>query len=42
MSYSKLSWNEAREACRRESGGDLASVHSSFEQGENKNKAEDF
>ena len=29
----KLSWQEAREACQRESNGDLMSVHSPFEQG---------
>lgn len=33
VSYVKLSWQEAREACQRESGGDLISVHSPFEQG---------
>ena len=39
VSYSKLSWKEAREVCLRENGGDLASVHSSFEQGKNKHTA---
>ena len=34
VSYVKLSWQEAREACQRESGGDLMSVHSPYEQGE--------
>ena len=33
MSYVKLSWQEAREACQRESNGNLMSVHSVFEQG---------
>ena len=42
VSYSKLSWNKAREACKNESGGELASVHSPFEQGNNKNEAEGF
>ena len=42
VSYSKLSWNEAREVCQRENGGDLASVHNSFEQGKNKHKVEDY
>lgn len=42
VSYLKLAWSEAREVCQRESGGDLASVYSSFEQGKNKSRAEDF
>ncbi|XP_068726517.1 macrophage mannose receptor 1-like [Montipora capricornis] len=32
VSYVKLSWQEAREACQRESNGNLMSVHSVFEQ----------
>ena len=42
MSYSKLSWSEAREVCKRENDGDLASVHNSFEQGKTKMKPKVF
>ena len=34
MSSTKLTWNEAREVCKRESNGDLISVHSPVGQGE--------
>ena len=34
MSSAKLTWTEAREACKRESNGDLISVHSPVGQGE--------
>ena len=33
MSSIKLTWKEAREVCKRESNGDLISVHSPPEQG---------
>ena len=33
MSSNKLTWKEAREVCKRESNGDLISVHSPPEQG---------
>ena len=34
MSSTKLTWNKAREVCKRESNGDLISVHSPVGQGE--------
>ena len=33
MSPIKLAWKEAREVCKRESNGDLISVHSPVEEG---------
>ena len=34
MSSTKLTWEEAREVCKRESNGDLISMHSPVGQGE--------